>query len=185
MAARSDIAAAEASGRPTLRFGASEAITDTEDRGRNERGVLGLTLSIPIFTGFDTTYRVKGAEARLRGAEADYERLDQQVALDVWTAYQQLKTAEQTTQSTGVLLASAAASQEVALGRYKAGVGSVLDLLSAQTALADARRQQVSAGYSLDVARANLALALGVLDPQLVSEGLAVPAAAANPEKKP
>ena len=183
-AARSDIASAQASGRPTLRFGASDSVTDTEDRGRNERGALGLTLNIPIFTGFDTTYRVQGAEARLRGVEADYARLNQQVALDVWTAYQQLKTAEQATQSTDALLASATASQEVALGRYKAGVGSVLDLLNAQSALADARRQQVSAGYSLDIARASLALSLGLLDPQLINQGLPVPAVA-TPEKTP
>jgi outer membrane protein len=174
-AAKSDVAAAQASGRPSLRFSASEGITETEDRGRNERGALGLTLSIPIFTGFDTTYRVQGAEARLRGVEASHARLNQQVALDVWTAYQQIKTAEQAVQSTDALLASAGASQDVALGRYKAGVGSVLDLLTAQSALADARQQQVGATYNLDIARANLALALGALDPQIISAGLPPP----------
>jgi TolC family type I secretion outer membrane protein len=183
-AAKSDIAAAQASGRPTLRFSASESLTETEDRGRNERGALGLTLSIPLFTGFDTTYRVQAAEARLRGAEAGYASLSQQVALDVWTAYQQLKTAEQTVTSTAALLASAGASQDVALGRYKAGVGTVLDLLSAQSALADARQQQVAATYNLDVARANLALSLGALDPQRVSVGLPRPVSPIE-EKRP
>lgn len=184
-AAKSDITAAQASGRPTLRFNASEALTETEDRGRNERGALGLTLNIPIFTGFDTTYRIRGAEARLRSAEASHARLSQQVALDVWTAYQQIKTAEQAVQSTDALLASASASQDVALGRYKAGVGSVLDLLTAQAALADARQQQVGSAYSLDIARANLALALGALDPQLISAGLPPPATSTTQEKSP
>lgn len=185
-AAKGDIDAARASGRPTLRFNASEALTETEGRGRNERGAIGLTLNIPIFTGFDTTYRIRGAEARLRGAEASHARLSQQIALDVWTAYQQIKTAEQALQSTEVLLTSARASQDVAFGRYKAGVGSVLDLLSAQAALADARQQQVGSAYSLDIARANLALALGALDPQLISAGLPPPATqSSNPGKDP
>ena len=43
------------------------------------------------------------------------------------------------------LLASALQSAEVADGRYRAGVGSILDLLTAQSALADARSQEAQA----------------------------------------
>ena len=64
------------------------------------------------------------------------------------------------------LIASAQQSNEVALARYRAGVGSVLDLLSAQSALADARAQRVLAHLEWNTSLAQLAHDAGVLDPQ-------------------
>ena len=86
------------------------------------------------------------------------------MALDVWKAYQSLTTATQSLQSTADLLASAEQSAKVALGRYKAGVGNVLDLLSAQSALAAARLQRIQAELDWHVFRATLAQAMGALD---------------------
>jgi outer membrane protein TolC len=43
------------------------------------------------------------------------------------------------------LLASATESEAVALGRYTEGVGTLLDLLNAQSALAAARAQEIGA----------------------------------------
>jgi outer membrane protein len=54
----------------------------------------------------------------------------------------------------------------VALARYRAGVGSVLDLLSAQSALADARAQRVLAHLQWNTSLAQLAHDAGILDPQ-------------------
>ena len=77
------------------------------------------------------------------------------------------------------LLASAAQSERVALGRYKAGVGSILDTLSAQSALASARQQQILASFNWNIARATLAQAMGSLDLGLLQElAAAMPAAA-------
>jgi outer membrane protein TolC len=52
----------------------------------------------------------------------------------------------------------------VALGRYRAGVGTLLDLLAAQSALASARAQRVDARLSWSVSLAQLAHDAGVLD---------------------
>jgi outer membrane protein TolC len=64
------------------------------------------------------------------------------------------------------LVASAQLSNDVALNRYKAGVGSVLDLLTAQSALADARAQQVMARLAWNTSLAQLARDAGILDPR-------------------
>ena len=66
------------------------------------------------------------------------------------------------------LVASAEQSERVALGRYKAGVGSVLDVLSAQSALASARVQRIQAEMDWNVYRASLAQAMGSLDYSLL-----------------
>jgi len=83
----------------------------------------------------------------------------------VFSSYHALQTATRRVGTTGVLVASAEQSNEVALARYKAGVGSVLDLLSAQSALASARAQQVLARLEWNTSLAQLAHDSGVLDP--------------------
>jgi outer membrane protein len=61
------------------------------------------------------------------------------------------------------LLTAASSTHEVAQGRYKAGVGSMVDLLTAQAALADARRQRVAALVDRITAQTQLSLAAGRL----------------------
>ena len=64
------------------------------------------------------------------------------------------------------LLASAPAVRRSRAGRYKAGVGSILDLLAAQTALANARAQEVQSRSYWFLAMAQLAHATGALLPR-------------------
>lgn len=166
-AANAAINAARAQGRPSISLSAGpgwQSLAGTEAHG----GALGLTLKLPIFSGFDTRYRVRSAEAQAEVRTAQYDRIRQQVALEVWKAYQNLTTATQSLQATQDLLASAEQSAGVALGRYKAGVGNVLDLLTAQTALAYARVQRIQSELDWRVYRAVLAQAMGTLDYSLL-----------------
>ena len=59
---------------------------------------------------------------------AQLERLRLQVALDVWTAYQNLTTATQSLRTTADLLNSAEQSERVALGRYFVQKQTLIDL---------------------------------------------------------
>lgn len=158
---------ARAQGRPTVSLAAGPTWQKTGPL-ENDGGSVGLTLNVPFFNGFQTTYRVRAAQAQVDARVAQRDRLQQQVALDVWKAWQNLGTANQSLQTTRDLLASAEQSQRVALGRYKAGVGSVLDLLSAQSALASARVQRIQAELDWQVSRATLAQAVGTLDYRLL-----------------
>jgi outer membrane protein len=127
---------------------------------------LSLGLSIPIFSGFSRQYDLRAAEFEAEAARARNESLRQEVVYQVFSAYYALQTATRRVRTSEDLLASATQSNEVALGRYKAGVGSVLDLLAAQSALAEARAQQVDARLSWSVSLAQLAHDAGVLDPK-------------------
>lgn len=73
------------------------------------------------------------------------------------------------------LLKSATESNQVALGRYKAGVGSILDLLSAQASLALARAQQIQSLYDWHIAKAALAQAIGGLTPERILDATPAP----------
>ncbi len=167
LAARANIDAARAEGLPKLNLGAGPTWQNVDGTHAHGNSV-GLTLTLPIFSGFATTYAVRKAEAQADAVSAQREDLRLQVALDVWTAYQNLTTATQTVRTTADLLASAEQSERVALGRYKAGVGNILDVLNAQSALASARLQRIQSLLDWHVSRATLARAVGALDNRLL-----------------
>jgi TolC family type I secretion outer membrane protein len=162
-AAEASVDIARAQGRPSISLAAGPSWQNTAGVV-TQGGSIGLTLSVPIFAGFDTTYRVRSAAAQVDVRAAQRDRIRNQVSLDVWKAYQSLTTATQSLKTTADLVASAEQSERVALGRYKAGVGTVLDLLSAQSALASARLQRIQAQLDWNVYRATLAQAMGALD---------------------
>jgi len=166
-AAQASVDAAKAAGLPTVSLAAAPAFQDIGGSSSHTSSI-GVTLNVPLFAGFSTTYKVRNAEALKEAREAQRERIRQQVALDVWQSYQNLLTAGQSLQTTADLLNSAEAAEKVALGRYKAGVGSILDVLNAQSALALARQQRVQATFDWNVSRATLAQAMGNLDISLL-----------------
>lgn len=125
-----------------------------------------ILLRIPVFQGGDTVYSTKKAQEEASQAGATAERAADQVVLEVWTSYYDVQTASQRVRTSRDLLASASQSAEVAQGRYKEGVGSILDLLTAQALLADARAQEVEARSLWFLAMAQLAHATGALLPR-------------------
>jgi TolC family type I secretion outer membrane protein len=169
-AAQSNIRVQEAFGKPTLSLfgsvGATHAVPGADPRS----GAIGLQLNIPFFTGFRSTYQIQQAREQLELQQATRDKLATDIALDVWTAYQDLRTQGQTLTTATELVASAQESYNVALARYRAGVGTVTDLLNAQSALASAQLQQIQARFSWNVSKATLAKALGVLEPDLIKE---------------
>jgi len=162
-AAEASVDLARAQGRPTVSLAAGPSWQNSAGVV-TQGGSIGLTLNVPIFAGFDTTYRVRSAAAQADVRAAQRDRIKNQIALDVWRAYQSLTTATQSLKTTADLVASAEQSERVALGRYKAGVGTVLDLLVAQSALASARLQRIQAQLDWNVYRATLAQSMGALD---------------------
>ena len=177
-AALANVDATRAAGQPRLALSAGPSWAESSSSGNtfaSSSGAIGLTLSIPLFSGFDTTYRVRAAEARVAASSAQRDKLRLQVALDVWSSYQNLTTATQTIRSSVDLLNSAEQSERVALGRYKAGVGTILDVLNAQSALASARRQRIAAQLDWNVSRAALARAVGALDHRLLDANAEIP----------
>jgi outer membrane protein len=125
---------------------------------------LRLGLVIPIFSGFSRQFAVRQARAEADAALGRAASVKQQVQFQVFSSYYALQTAARRVKTADDLLASAQASEEAALGRYRAGVGLFVDLLTAQSALASARAQQVQARWVWQTSLAQLAHDTGVLD---------------------
>jgi outer membrane protein TolC len=162
-AAAADVTAARATGRPVISVGAARNFVQMPGFPNQNYNTLALSVTVPVFTGFDTLYRVRAAQATLAAREANAEQIRLQVSLDVWNAYASLDSANQQLKATAALLASARENEEVALGRYQAGVGTIVDVLTAQSAAAGARQQRIGAEQSWQLARAELALSIGRL----------------------
>jgi outer membrane protein len=124
---------------------------------------VSLGLAIPIFNGFSNQYNVAAARAQADAATALADQTRQQVITQVFVSYYALQTAEQRVATSDDLLDNAQQSVQVAAGRYREGVGSIIDLLTAQTALANARAQQVQSRWQWYTSLAQLARDAGVL----------------------
>lgn len=167
-AAQASIDASKAAAKPTISVAMSNSLQDGSQLDFGKNSSLGLTVSIPLFNGYAPSYRIRAAEATADLRAAQRDRLKLQISLDVWTAYQNLRTALQSVTASEVLVSSAEQSYRVALGRYKAGVGNIIDTLNAQSSLATARQQKIQATLNANIARATLAQAMGSLDNAMV-----------------
>ncbi|GJH22525.1 hypothetical protein CBA19CS22_38305 [Caballeronia novacaledonica] len=122
---------------------------------------LGFQVTIPFFEGFARTYHVRQAEAQTEVQVELLAEARQQVGLDVWNAYQSLQSATKNLDNGANLLTLAQHSYETALRRYQIGVGSILELLNAQSALANAKKQRIQSLTDWRSARLQLASKLG------------------------
>jgi outer membrane protein len=122
-----------------------------------------LLLHIPVFNGFSYQYDLLQAKADADVARETARGVEQRVIYQVFSSQSDFLTASERVRTTADLMASATQSTEVALGRYKEGVGSILDLLSAQQALAQARAEQIAAKLGYFTALAQLAHDVGIL----------------------
>ena len=151
-----------AQARPRLSLSASST-NSRDDLNQNQGGQLALTATLPLFTGFQQRHQQALAQSQIAEQGVELARIKQQVSLDVWLAWQQLSTAQARITATDSLLAAASESSRAALARYQAGIGNLLNVLTAQSNLADARQQHARSRFDLAAARLQLAQASGLL----------------------
>jgi len=163
-AAASEVRVARSAEWPSLALNGNAARTfSTPTLFAGPSYTLSLGLQIPIFNGFSRQYDVAAARAQADAIAALADQTRQQVVTEVFVSYYALQTAGQRVATADDLLASATQSVQVAAGRYREGVGSIIDLLTAQTALANARAQQVQSRWQWYTSLAQLARDVGVL----------------------
>lgn len=151
---------------PTLSYNAT-AFDETSNPG----GHLGLnwtstfSVNFPLFSGFSVLNNLKQVKAQKIQAEANLRQTQLSVVEDVVTVHASTKTTFQTMRCSEALLKAANEQYDVALARYKAGVGTILELMSAQSTLADARAQEVSTTNQWLNSLVKLSYAAGTLMP--------------------
>jgi outer membrane protein TolC len=159
------IRVARSAGYPSLTLSSTGSFANSNipsATGRNLSLVLGV--QIPIFNGFARQYNVRAAQAQYQAGLAAVTSTEQQITVQVFASYAALQTATQRLRAAEELLVSAQQSSDVATGSYREGVGTIVDVLLARSALATARAEEIQARWEWHTALAQLAHDAGVLD---------------------
>lgn len=120
-----------------------------------------IQLNVPIFNGGLTRGREAVAASRARQAELELGNVRGQVEEDVRLALSSLRTAVAQVSAADETVTLAQRELTMARDRFRAGVADNLEIVNAQTTLANARDAQVTALAQYNAARLNLAAALG------------------------
>lgn len=134
----------------------------------NDRSI-GLRVSVPLLTGPERAYQIDIARAQAVASEQDLRQAELSVMLEVEKSYQSLLTAAKTLRMSRDLAGNARRSYDFVAGRYQRGVGSIVDLLNAESALANAEQQRVQAVSNWLSARLNLDASVGQFTLALLS----------------
>lgn len=144
----------------TFQVSREERYTDLDPEIRGFSA--GVQLSWDIFDGFATHGRVVQARAAWQAAKLDLEQKQRDIEVEVREANSRLQEARETIESQKKVLEQGEESLRLAQARFKVGAGTQLDVLSAQTALTDARTTYAEALYNWNVAVANVERATGL-----------------------
>jgi len=122
-----------------------------------------LNLQWTLFDGLRREHAVAEAKARHAEARAQVDSLRDQISDEVWRSYSDAKTALRQKRAAAALLVSADKSYAAALKSYDLGLRNLLDVVSAQRALAQARSADVYARTQVLTQISNLAFRTGDL----------------------
>jgi outer membrane protein len=165
------IAAARRGHLPDLIFDASYGRRHVSNEVENGRRLntfplqptwsVQLSLNVPIFDGFRTTYRVEETLRNYYVIKYQEEQQRQQVALDVEQAYLRLVELQERIKANEAAAKAAKENLDLATGRYQVGVGSIIEVTDAQTLYTDAQTTYIRALYDYKIADAQLIRAIG------------------------
>jgi outer membrane protein len=125
-------------------------------------GVAGqVGLSWSLFQGGLTLAQLREQRANISSVQAQRDALRQQVRLEVERAQVAVNTSRESVSAADEALTNARERLRLAEGRYRAGVGNIIELSDAQLSATSAAVQRVQAVYNLATARTELARSLG------------------------
>jgi outer membrane protein len=124
---------------------------------------IGIEITLPISDPLWKRGTIAQAHAHVEIQQEALEAAEEQVAANVWDAYTILQADTDNLDNSQALLDSAQTAFEAAQRRYDGGAGNILELLSSQTAFANAQQQRIQSLSDWRIARLTLAASLGRL----------------------
>ena len=170
--AEENVSRTDASDIPVVSANANRSMSGSQWAGNdNKSWSVGATLSWNVWDGGQSKANVSAAKAKLEKAKEAYAQTIDTVELQVQEAYLNLKAAEQKIKSTHAAVEAGQEDFRIKTLRYRSGVGTNVDVLDAETALATARNNYVDALYNYNLSMATLEKAMGISVEATVGSG--------------
>lgn len=144
--------------------------TFEQDRGSNTVGVNGnLFLDYSLYTSGRRSATIRAAREQLRNDQLDFERINEDIRLNVATDYYNLQQADENVRIQRASLNNAQASLRDAQALEQAGVGTRFDVLTAQVQVARAQQRLTDALSQQRIARRQLAARLSLSEQVIIT----------------
>lgn len=127
-------------------------------------GAVRLSMSIPVFDGYDTKTQIRGARVQLDNARYDLRDQRQTVAFQVRQALLDYRSARAQRDATEQRLEAARRAREAARRRYELGAATFVELTQAISTFVSARSANVRARYARARARKLIDYQTGTLE---------------------
>jgi len=162
-AAAAKIRAARAGKRARVDFVGDYDVHTGDFSSGNDSFFFGVLASIALFDGGRTNSSVAQAAGKLRELRARCRRLTLDIELDVRRAWLSLNSAEERLEVTEEAVVQAEASLRMVEVQYRGGAATITRLIDAQVALSDSQVRRTNAQADVEIARTDLARAMGRL----------------------
>lgn len=163
-AAQAAIQLAESGAKPSLGLQGTASYGNTGSffaANAPANWTLTLAATINLFDGGITRDRVREAQLRLEQLKALEAQQKQLIELDVRQAYLNLQAAREELAGADALVASANEALRIANVRFQSGVGTNLEVITAQSTASQAEASKAQALFNYNLARASLERAVG------------------------
>lgn len=147
---------------PNLNFNTTYEVTAASDdfkiggREVSKSWAASLILNIPLFDGGRTIGEVRKAKTDYYQAALAEDQAYDDIRLEVEQAYDDLEMAKRSLDVQKETISQAEEGMRIANLRFESGIGTQLEVLSAQTALTDARTNLAGAVYNFRLAKSAL-----------------------------
>jgi TolC family type I secretion outer membrane protein len=162
--AREEIEKARAGHLPNLDLVGNYQIHTEDFDGSADNYSVGAVLSLNLFSGLAPSAKVSEAWASRRQIQALHRQMESQVFLEVRQAYTQTASAAQRIGVADQAVRQAEEALRIVADRYNGGLLTIVDLLTAEAALQQARTAHARARHDAAVGQTHLRLAAGVLE---------------------
>ena len=125
---------------------------------------VGLNLSIPIFSNFNTENQIEIAKIQAENANEDLLSLKRQIKIEIKQGYLNLVAATKQLDVSIEKVKSASENKKANIAKYNLGSGTILDLLQADRDYTQALNDRINAKYQFYRLRDQLINSLGKLN---------------------
>ncbi|MCS7215282.1 MAG: TolC family protein [Thermodesulfovibrio sp.] len=130
----------------------------------DRKWTLFLQMSLPLFSGWSTTYKIKQAKADTAYYSYKEDSIKQQITSQIKNLFVQLKEASQKIETLKIALKSARENLDLAMGRYEVGIGSSIEVVDALVLYEQTNTQYWQAVYDYNVTYAQIQKTAGWLE---------------------